>query len=170
MATAYLSLGSNVSPEAHMPAAARALASRFPGARFSPLYRSRAVGFDGPDFLNAGAAIETRLSPEELSMSLHAIEDELGRRRDGPRFSDRTIDIDLVLYGDLVQSGEGLIELPRRELRDAVHVLQPIMDLAPDLREPATGNALSDLLGGLLAGGDAVLEMVDLSEWRSLSR
>jgi len=164
MPAAYLSLGSNLSPEAHLPAAARALASRFPGARFSPLYRSRAVGFDGPDFLNAAAAIDTALTPEALVDELHAIEGRLGRRREGPRFSDRTIDIDLVLYGDLVQSGDGLIELPRRELRDAVHVLRPIIDLAPELHDPATGDVLSDLLGGL---SDSVLDRVELPEWQS---
>ncbi|MEZ5463969.1 MAG: 2-amino-4-hydroxy-6-hydroxymethyldihydropteridine diphosphokinase [Lysobacteraceae bacterium] len=167
MPTAFLSLGSNLSPEIHMPTAARALASRFPGARFSPLYRSRAVGFDGPDFLNAAVAIETDLSPEELSVLLHAMEDGLGRRRDGPRFSDRAIDIDLVLYGDLVQCGDGLIELPRCELRDAVHVLQPIIDLAPELRDPATGDLLSHLLGGL---SNSVLERATLPEWQLLSR
>ncbi|MCB1561807.1 MAG: 2-amino-4-hydroxy-6-hydroxymethyldihydropteridine diphosphokinase [Xanthomonadales bacterium] len=166
MVTAFLSLGSNLSPQTHMPAAARVLASRFPGARFSPLYRSSAVGFDGPDFLNAAAAVETELSPEALAALLHGIEHELGRRRDGPRFSDRSIDIDLVLYGDLVQGGDGLIELPRPELRDAVHVLQPIIDLAPELRDPATGDLLSHLLGGL---SNSVLERVELPEWRLLS-
>ena len=66
----------------------------------SPVYRFPAVGFAGPDFLNLAVGLDTELEPFVLNDWLHGLEDRHGRRRDVPRFSDRTLDIDIVLYGD----------------------------------------------------------------------
>jgi 2-amino-4-hydroxy-6-hydroxymethyldihydropteridine diphosphokinase len=142
--TALLSLGSNLDPETHLASAARALRQRFPGVRFSPVYRVPAIGFDGPDFLNAGALIESDLAPLELDAWLHALEDAHGRRRDVPRFSSRTLDIDLVLFDGLVLRGPGHLELPRPELKHAF-VLKPFVDIAPDFIEPVSGLTLAQL-------------------------
>ena len=144
MGLALLSLGSNIEPEACLAAASRDLRAAFPGVRFSPVYRYRAVGFDGPDFLNAGALLETALSPEELNDRLHALEDAHGRRRDVPRFSSRTLDIDLVFYDDLIREGPGNLKLPRPELKHAF-VLEPLAALAPEFVDPVSGCTLSAL-------------------------
>ena len=141
---ALLSLGSNLDPQANLVAAARALRKRFGEVTFSPVYRVPAVGFDGPDFLNAGALLHSDLEPVALDAWLHALEDAQGRRRDVPRFSSRTLDIDLVFFGDRVMKGPGHLELPRPELKHAF-VLKPLVDLAPDFRDPVSGCTLRDL-------------------------
>ncbi len=132
---AYLSLGSNVDAEMQMALAFSALRGRFGEVRFSPVYRTAAVGFDGADFLNAAAVIDTRLDPHELDAWLHAYEDAQGRDRSGPRFSDRNIDIDLVLYDELRLEGAGHLRLPRPELAHAF-VLRPLADIAPEALIP----------------------------------
>jgi len=144
VSTAWLSLGSNVDPDRHLPAAADALRARFGAVRFSPVYRTPAVGFEGPDFLNAAAEIHTDLDPFALNDWLHVLEDAQGRQRGGARFSSRTLDIDIVFFDDLVLKGPGNLELPRPELRLAF-VLKPLADIAPDYRVPTTGETLAAL-------------------------
>lgn len=87
MGTAYLSLGSNVEPERHLRAAVAALRARFGEVLLSPVYRTRSVGFDGTDFLNAAAVIDSDLDPFALNDWLHALEDAHGRDRSGPRWA-----------------------------------------------------------------------------------
>jgi 2-amino-4-hydroxy-6-hydroxymethyldihydropteridine diphosphokinase len=144
VSTAWLSLGSNLAPEANLLAAAGALRARFGAVVFSPVYRTPSVGFDGPDFLNAAAAIESDLDPFALNDWLHALEDAQGRQRGGARFSSRTLDIDIVFFDDLVLKGPGNLDLPRPELRHAF-VLKPLADIAPLHRVPTTGETLAEL-------------------------
>lgn len=142
--SAYLSLGSNVDPVAHLCDALTALRERFGAIVVSPAYRTRAVGFDGADFVNCAAVIDSDLEPEALNAWLHALEDAHGRDRSGPRFSDRTLDIDIVLFGDRVLQGKGNLQLPRPELAHAF-VLHPLADIAPDVSVPGTGRTLGEL-------------------------
>jgi 2-amino-4-hydroxy-6-hydroxymethyldihydropteridine diphosphokinase len=144
MPTAHLSLGSNLDPERHLRAAIAALRARFGQVRVSRVYRFPAVGYDGPDFLNAAASLETDLSPDALNAWLHALEDAHGRDRSGPRYSDRTLDIDIVLYDDLVAEGAGHLRLPRDELRHAF-VLKPLAEIAPDAVHPTARRTLAEL-------------------------
>ncbi len=137
MSRAYLSLGSNLDPEKHLRAALAELRARFGNVVVSPVYRFPAVGFDGPDFLNLAVAIDSDLDPLALNTWLHALEDRHGRRRDVPRFSSRTLDVDIVLYDDVVMNGPGHLELPRAELRHAF-VLKPLADIAPQVVHPVT--------------------------------
>jgi 2-amino-4-hydroxy-6-hydroxymethyldihydropteridine diphosphokinase len=144
MARVYLSLGSNLEPKRHLNAALDELRARFGELAVSPAYRSKSVGFDGADFINLAVGLDTDLTPEALNDWLHALEDRHGRRRDVPRFSDRTLDVDIVLYGDLVQQGEGHLDIPRKELRHAF-VLKPIVDIAPSLAHPISGRTMAAL-------------------------
>ena len=107
MARVYLSLGSNVAPQRHLTAALDELRARFGALAVSPAYRTRSVGFDGADFVNLAVGLDTDLSPQDLNDWLHALEDRHGRRRDVPRFSDRTLDLDIVFYDRLVTEGPG---------------------------------------------------------------
>jgi 2-amino-4-hydroxy-6-hydroxymethyldihydropteridine diphosphokinase len=141
---AYLSLGSNIDAGRWLGAAVRELRARFGALDISPVYRSAAVGFDGPDFLNLAVALDSDLGPEALNDWLHALEDRHGRVRGGERYADRTLDVDIVLYDDLVLSGEGHLELPRGELRHAF-VLKPLADIAPGMRHPVDGRTLGEL-------------------------
>jgi 2-amino-4-hydroxy-6-hydroxymethyldihydropteridine diphosphokinase len=144
MARVYLSLGSNLGPQHHLPAAIAALRERFDNISISPAYRSAAVGFDGAEFVNLAVGLDTELSPESLNDWLHALEDRQGRRRDLPRYSDRTLDIDIVFYDDLVLDGPGHLQIPRDELRFAF-VLRPIADIAPAFRHPVSGLSMAEL-------------------------
>jgi len=144
MAKAYLSLGSNQEPHRHIKQALAELRARFGNVVTSPFYLTAAIGFDGADFLNGAAIIDTDLSPTELDAWLHALEDAHGRRRDVPRFSDRPLDIDLVFYDDLVLQGPGHLQLPRPELRHAF-VLKPLADIAPAFRDPVQRRTLAEL-------------------------
>ena len=138
MGRAYLSLGSNVDAEAHLRAAFTALRARFGALQVSRAYRFPAVGFAGGDFLNAAAAIDSDLDPFALNDWLHALEDAHGRDRSGPRYGDRTLDIDIVFYDALVLDGPGHLRLPRDELRHAF-VLKPLAEIAPGFVDPVSG-------------------------------
>ncbi|RNF82892.1 2-amino-4-hydroxy-6-hydroxymethyldihydropteridine diphosphokinase [Montanilutibacter psychrotolerans] len=144
MSRAYLSLGSNLDAEANLRSAIAALRDRFGPLRLSPVYRTRAVGFDGNDFLNAAAVIDTDLPPQALNDWLHALEDAHGRDRSGPRYGDRSLDIDIVLFDDCILSGSGNLRIPRPELKHAF-VLRPLADIAPDTPVPGDGRTLAVL-------------------------
>lgn len=144
MTEVFLSLGSNQEPERHLRAAADALRQTFNQVRFSPVYETAAVGFDGPAFLNAAAVLQTDWDVYQLDRWLHALEDAQGRRRDVPRFSSRTLDIDIVFFGDAIVHGPGNLHIPRPELKHAF-VLKPLVDLAPDLQVPGQTLRLSQL-------------------------
>ncbi|MEX1827944.1 2-amino-4-hydroxy-6-hydroxymethyldihydropteridine diphosphokinase [Luteibacter sp. CQ10] len=144
MGRAYLSLGSNMDAERWLGTAVTELRERFGRLDVSPVYRSAAVGFDGPDFLNLAVGLDSDLDPLELNDWLHALEDRNGRVRGGDRYASRTLDVDIVLYDDLVLSGEGHLELPRGELRHAF-VLKPMADIAPTVRHPVDGRTMAEL-------------------------
>ncbi len=160
MPRVYLSLGSNQQPEQHLRAALEALRERFGAIEVSAAYRTPAVGFDGPAFVNLAVALDTGLVAGELDAWLHALEDRQGRRRDVPRFSSRTLDLDIVFYGDEVIEGPGHLQVPRDELKHAF-VLRPLAELAPAFRHPVTGVSLGALWDAHPARGD-VLEVVTL--------
>lgn len=144
MGRAYLSLGSNIDAEHWLGLAVAELRHRFGTLDVSPVYRGAAVGFDGPDFLNLAVALDSDLGPDDLNDWLHALEDRHGRVRGGERYASRTLDVDIVLYDDLVLNGEGHLEIPRGELRHAF-VLKPMADIAPTLRHPVNGRTMADL-------------------------
>ena len=136
---AYIGLGSNLGdPVAQLRRALAAL-ERLPGTRLvavSSFYGNPPMGpQDQPDFVNAVAGLLTTLPAEELLAALQAVEDAQGRRRDGPRWGPRTLDLDLLAYGDLRLDSEALT-LPHPGLATRPFVLVPLQEIAPGLRLP----------------------------------
>lgn len=148
---AYVGLGANLGDrEATIRAAAARLAEE-PGisvVAVSSLRETDPVGpVDQPRFLNGALALETSLTPRELLERLLAIEQELGRTRDGTRWGPRTLDLDLLLYDDRVIDEPDLV-VPHPELAERAFVLEPLVELAPDLALP-DGRRLADVLAEL---------------------
>ncbi|MBN8429286.1 2-amino-4-hydroxy-6-hydroxymethyldihydropteridine diphosphokinase [Microbulbifer salipaludis] len=144
MATVYLSLGSNIEREKHLSAGLDALVKAFGDLRISQVYESESVGFAGDDFYNLVAAIDTDLSVGALALHLRQIEDENGRQRSGPKFSARTLDIDILTYDELTGEVDG-IQLPRDEILKNAFVLLPLSELAPDTLHPVVGKTYQQL-------------------------
>ena len=142
MSTAYLGLGSNVDAERHIRIAIDALRAQFGKITISPVYRNKAIGFDGEDFLNLAVKVETAMSPLQLRRFLRDLESANGRDRSAPKWSDRTLDIDILLFDDLVTDDE-LLEIPRKEISKFAHVLKPLRDIAGEVQHPVAGETIS---------------------------
>lgn len=143
MPIAYLGFGSNLDAEENLQLAFRELRSRFSLQKISAVYRSKALGFDGDDFLNAVACIETELTPHDLYLELECIHDVAGRKRTSERFSSRTLDIDLLLYDQLVLD-DAPVRVPREDVLSFSFVLGPLAEISPDYRHPVSGRPISE--------------------------
>lgn len=144
MHAVYVAAGSNVEPEHNLTLASRELCREFPDARFSPWYQNRAVGFEGADFINFVAGFSTSLPIEAVLPRLHAIETLCGRPRGAPRWAPRSMDLDMLLFGDLVRD-EPKLKLPRPDLLKRAFMLGPLADLAPDLVHPILRVTIGEL-------------------------
>jgi 2-amino-4-hydroxy-6-hydroxymethyldihydropteridine diphosphokinase len=142
MARAYVGLGANLGDrEGALRAAVAALEAteEISVVAVSAFRETEPVGFlDQPRFLNGAAAVETTLTPRELLHALLAVERSLGRTREGPRFGPRTIDLDLLLYGDESVDEPGLT-VPHPRLRERAFALEPLAELDPGLVVPGHG-------------------------------
>lgn len=144
MSTAWLGLGSNQDADINIRAGIRALQETFESVTLSPAYTSKSVGFKGNDFINLVARVETDMHPLQLRDFLRKLEDARGRKRDVPKFSDRSLDIDILLYDDLVVFSP-LLEIPRNEILTFSHVLKPLADLNPDLVHPTELKTMAEI-------------------------
>ena len=140
----WLSLGSNIDRSRHIQSALKVLGEEFGPLIVSPVYESKAVGFDGDAFYNLVVGIETDLLAESLMARFRAIESDHGRVRGSAKFSSRTLDIDLLTYGDCSLK-QGKLELPRGEILRYAFVLLPLSDVAGDEVHPLTGKCYRDL-------------------------
>ena len=138
----FVSAGSNINPRANLESACKALKQHYGDLELSPMYQSPAEGFSGPDFLNLVAGFRTKESPGELRKRLTELEAQAGRDRSGGKFSSRTLDLDLLLYGDRVDAS---LKLPHPDIERYAFVLKPLADLAPHLRHPVTGATIAEL-------------------------
>ena len=135
MTRVYVSVGSNEQAGFHVAQALDEMSARFAPLDISPVYESVAVGFDGDNFLNLVVGFDTSLNLDELDQELDRIEQNCGRVRGQQRFSSRTMDLDLLLYGDLVRHDKKW-DIPRREITEYAFVLKPLSQLAPAQLHP----------------------------------
>ncbi|MGN4978674.1 2-amino-4-hydroxy-6-hydroxymethyldihydropteridine diphosphokinase [Aeromonas sp. 95A] len=143
MTTIYISIGSNIERDRHIRAGLDALHAEFGELRVSRVFESEAVGFNGRPFYNLVAAAETDLPLATVCQRLRAMEFAHGRESDAKKFAPRTLDLDLLLYGDLVCDTP--LVLPRGEVLTNAFVLWPLAELAPKLRHPVDGRTMGEL-------------------------
>jgi 2-amino-4-hydroxy-6-hydroxymethyldihydropteridine diphosphokinase len=158
MAAVYVAAGSNVEPEQHLALASQLLRGEFPDVRFSPWYRNRAVGFEGADFINFVAGFTTTLPISAVLTRLYAIEVACGRPRDALRWAPRSMDLDVLLYGDLL-CDEPKLKLPRPDLLKRAFMLGPLAALAPDLMHPTEKVTIGELWERFDRGAHELIEI-----------
>jgi 2-amino-4-hydroxy-6-hydroxymethyldihydropteridine diphosphokinase len=141
MATVFAGLGSNIDPEDNLHLGVSELRARYGDLQLSAVYRSKSVGFDGDDFLNLVARFETEASPESICEEIERIHELAGRDRNESKWSARPLDIDLLLYDDLIVD-ENPVRIPRNDVLEYSFVLRPLAELAPDFRHPVTGKTM----------------------------
>lgn len=144
MTQVFLGIGSNMDRERHLRAGMRALRVEFGELRLSPVFESESVGFKGSSFYNLVVMIDTALAVGELQGVLRRIEFAQGRRPDQRKFSPRTLDIDILTYGDCMGELDGVL-LPRPEILENAFVLWPLACLAPDSVHPEVQKSFQQL-------------------------
>ncbi|MHB1140302.1 MAG: 2-amino-4-hydroxy-6-hydroxymethyldihydropteridine diphosphokinase [Sulfuricaulis sp.] len=138
MPRVYVGIGSNIDRENSIRGGVRELTAHYGRLTLSPVYESKALGFEGENFFNLVAGFDSAESVERIKEVLAEIESRLGRVRGAQRYSARTLDLDLLLYGDMVRH-DGQVDLPHPDVRRYAFVLCPLADVAPDWRHPETG-------------------------------
>jgi 2-amino-4-hydroxy-6-hydroxymethyldihydropteridine diphosphokinase len=141
MPVIYLGLGSNILPEENLSLAVRELRKRYGELDVSSVYRSKAVGFKGDDFLNCVVRFESEDAPGEICDEIEHLHNLARRVRDGEKWGSRPLDIDLLLYNDLVLD-ESQVRVPRSDILEYSFVLRPLAELAPNLVHPITGKTM----------------------------
>ncbi len=135
MAWVYISVGSNIEPVVNIRSAIQDLRRHHPELTVSTVYESEAVGFEGENFYNLVVGFETDQDVHEVAQLLRRIEDDHARDRKGPKFSSRTIDLDLLLYGDVIIDDDSL-NIPRDEISKNAFVLWPLAEVAAEAVHP----------------------------------
>ncbi len=144
MPQVYVAAGSNIDPESNLRRAQEELVRTFGSLRVSPWYRNAAVGFAGQDFINFVFGFATALDVHAVQGKLREVETSCGRPPNAPKWAARAIDLDILLYGEQVLD-EPQLKLPRPDLLVRPYMLGPLADIAPDLRHPTRGQAISQL-------------------------
>jgi 2-amino-4-hydroxy-6-hydroxymethyldihydropteridine diphosphokinase len=143
-ARVYVAAGSNVDAIANLRRAVAALRAAFPGLVASKAYSNTAVGFDGDDFVNLVVGFDTDASLADVLAVLHAIEAQCGRPREAPKWAPRSMDLDVLLYGDRVGEFPGA-KLPRPDLLKRAYMLGPLAEIAPEVVHPTLGATIGEL-------------------------
>jgi 2-amino-4-hydroxy-6-hydroxymethyldihydropteridine diphosphokinase len=140
----YLSLGSNIKPEKNLNKAKELLSQEYQLEKESKTYKTKSEGFKGEDFLNQVVCLITEDSAEKVIAALKDIEKKIGRKDRSEKFSDREIDIDLLLYGTYVGTALGK-DIPHKDIDLYRFVLEPLAEIAPDLTHPRHQEKISEI-------------------------
>lgn len=144
MTRGYISIGSNIDKDKYIPASLRALEQVFGELTISSIYETEAVGFTGDVFYNLVVGFDSDLEVKTVAKQLRQIELDNGRTRDSRKFAARTLDLDLILYGDLIIN-DGRLQIPRNEIEHYAFVLEPLAEIAPALKHPISQLSYAEL-------------------------
>lgn len=144
MPTGFISIGSNIDKEIHIPSSLKALRKLFGELVVSSIYESEPVGFVGDSFHNLIVQFDSDLPAKAVAKLLKQIELDHGRSKESQKFSARTLDLDLILYGDQIIS-DGRLQIPRDEIERYAFVLEPLSEIASDLTHPVSKLSYGDL-------------------------
>jgi 2-amino-4-hydroxy-6-hydroxymethyldihydropteridine diphosphokinase len=142
MPKVFIGIGSNIDRERSVRAGVEELKNSYGDVQLSAVYESDAVGFEGDAFYNLVAVFDTDDSVDQVVANLSRIEDLHGRVRNGERFAARTLDLDLLLFGEAIITTEKY-HVPRDEIPRYAFVLWPLAEIAPDMRHPETGETFA---------------------------
>lgn len=159
MTAVYVAAGSNVEPERYLSKALRALAAVYGPLTPSPAYRNQAVGFTGADFINLVVGFHTEDSVVEVRRQLQKIEAACDRPPGAPKWAPRTMDLDILLFGDLVSSAPGLV-IPRPDLLKRPYMLKPMADIGPDVQHPTLGKSMRELWNSFDGSAHSMVEVL----------
>lgn len=167
MTSVYISVGSNIDRHINIYAGLNALCKRYGELVLSPVYETTAVGFEGDPFFNLVVVIQTQEAAEDINLFLKAVENMQGRKRSAEKYSPRTLDMDMLLYGDQQLNQPGL-EIPRDEIFKYAFVLKPLSDLIPDKICPGRNKTFAQLWLDFQSGRE--LEEMTVVDWHPLQQ
>lgn len=158
VASVFVAVGSNIEPHRNLRRALDGMRACFGPLQVSPAYRNRAVGFEGDDFVNLVVGFDTDQSVDSVRTQLQAVEADCGRPREAPKWAPRSMDLDLLLFGDLVIE-QPTLTLPRPDLVRRAYMLKPLADLVPDLVHPTLHKTIAQLWREFDAEGHEMREV-----------
>jgi 2-amino-4-hydroxy-6-hydroxymethyldihydropteridine diphosphokinase len=144
MPKGYISIGSNIDKDKNILASLQALEHHFGQLTISSIYESEPVGFTGDTFYNLVVGFNSEADVKEVAKQLRQIELDNGRTRDSQKFSARTLDLDLILFDDLIIN-DGRLQIPRDEIERYAFVLEPLAEIAPTLKHPISHLSYAEL-------------------------
>jgi 2-amino-4-hydroxy-6-hydroxymethyldihydropteridine diphosphokinase len=148
MTACYVSVGSNIDKAKNIQAGLTSLRETFGELTISPIYETVAVGFEGDDFFNLVVSFETHLSAHDVFDVLRQLEFKQGRLPNSQKFTPRKLDLDLLLFGDMIIHDD-VLKIPRDDIEKYRFVLQPLADIAPDLIHPILHKSYREMLSSI---------------------
>jgi len=144
MPKCFISIGSNIDKDKNTLISLQELERHFGKLTISSIYESEPVGFIGDSFYNLVVGFNSKLSVKEVAKQLRQIELDNGRTRNSQKFSPRTLDLDLILYNDVILN-DGRLQIPRDEIERYAFVLEPLAEIAPNLTHPISHISYAEL-------------------------
>jgi 2-amino-4-hydroxy-6-hydroxymethyldihydropteridine diphosphokinase len=154
----FVAAGSNVEPEKNLERACAEIAHTWPDAHFSRAWRNAAVGFEGPDFINLVVGFSAAQPLHFVIEKLRGIETNCGRPRYAPKWASRTMDLDVLLFGDRVEKTTDYT-LPRPDLLKRPYMLGPLAEIAPDFVHPTEHKTIGELWADFDCDGHQMQEV-----------